>query len=180
MKRIITIYANRKSRETSKIYKTSRKTYRKFQTLSNFYTLGGGLLANLSKITIGRYKGETFCLIIENVASPFCRMEQWMPDWSRGSRVARFWNIMLEESKFICNKGIPGIRARRIFSGGEARSTKGGLVRGVAAWGVPGADPAGRRRFFQKICKKSMKNYNFLKIFKKISRFFQKIFENFG
>ena len=41
---------------------------------------------------------------------------------------------------------------------GEARTTKGGLAREVAAWGVLGAEPAGRRRSFQKFWKKSMKN----------------------
>ena len=68
-----------------------------------------------------------------------------------------------------------------IFSGeGEAMSTKGGLVKGVAAWGVPGAEPPGRWRTFQKICKKRNEKFTiFSKIFKKISRFFFKFFRIF-
>ena len=46
----------------------------------------------------------------------------------------------------------------RHFFGGEVRSTWGGLGSGVAAWGVPAGGAPGRRRSFQKICKKSMKN----------------------
>ena len=46
---------------------------------------------------------------------------------------------------------------RNFFPGGGARSTKGGLVRGIAAWGVRGGggaepeSPPGRQRNFQKI-----------------------------
>ena len=44
---------------------------------------------------------------------------------------------------------VPSLALAGIFFlGGEARSTKGELVRGVAAWGVPGADPPERRRSF--------------------------------
>ena len=44
-----------------------------------------------------------------------------------------------------------------IFSGGgEARSTKGRLVRGVTAWGVPGAEPPPRTP--EKFSKNLLKN----------------------
>ena len=54
------------------------------------------------------------------------------------------------------------------------RSTKGGLIRRVAAWGVPGAEPPDAGGF-QKFCKKSMKNKQFLK---KISRKFRDFLKN--
>ena len=56
---------------------------------------------------------------------------------------------------------------------GEARSTKGGLVRESLRGGFRGAEPPGRRRSFQKFCKKSMKSLEFKKNGKKISRFEQ-------
>ena len=61
------------------------------------------------------------------------------------------------------------ISARSNFFWGEARSTKGGLIREVAAWGVPGAEPPDAGEVFKK----------FAKNFKEISRFFQKSFSNF-
>ena len=45
-----------------------------------------------------------------------------------------------------------------------ARSTRGGVVRGSPRGGSGGGTP-GRRRTFQKICKKSMKNLQFCKKF---------------
>ena len=62
------------------------------------------------------------------------------------------------------------------FFGGGVRSTRGGLVRGDAVWGVPGAGAHGRRRSFQKVCKKSMKN---LAIFLKFPRKFRDFFKIF-
>ena len=56
--------------------------------------------------------------------------------------------------------------ARRNFFEREARSTNGGLVRGVGAWGASGGGAPGRRRCFQKICKKTMKNLQFFENFK--------------
>ena len=61
------------------------------------------------------------------------------------------------------------------FFRGEARSTKGGLVRGVAAWGVRGGrspPDAGE------VCKKFVKNQGKIDIFlilQEIFRFFQKV-----
>ena len=66
------------------------------------------------------------------------------------------------------------IRARRNFVRGEARSTRGGVGRGVAAWGFREAEPPGRRRCFQTIYKKR-KIYNFLKNFQEIFSIFSKI-----
>ena len=65
------------------------------------------------------------------------------------------------------------IRARRNFSGGTW-STKGWLVNGVAAWGVPGvgAPPQDAREVF-KMCKKSMKIYNFFENLKGIISIFK-------
>ena len=61
------------------------------------------------------------------------------------------------------------ISARGNFSGGgeEARSTKGWLVRGSPRGGFREAEPPGRRRSFQKICKKSNDKLQFLKKFNK-------------
>ena len=73
------------------------------------------------------------------------------------------------------------ISAAGIFSGG-ARSTKEGLARGAVWGGGPEAELPGRRRSFQKICKKSMKMYNILKILKEIWGYFQffNILSNFS
>ena len=50
----------------------------------------------------------------------------------------KYFSKSKRQIEVICNVNIS---ARRNFVRGEARSTKGGLVRGVAAWGVPGAEP---------------------------------------
>ena len=68
------------------------------------------------------------------------------------------------------------ISARRNFFRGGSEVHHGRASKGVAAWGVPGAEPPGRRRSFQKICKKSMKNLQF---FKKFSRKFRDFFKFF-
>ena len=76
----------------------------------------------------------------------------------------------------ISKEAILIISAGRNFFGGEARSTKGGLVMGVAAWGFPGAKPPGRRRSLQKFCKKNQwKIYNFLKDFQENFAIFSQI-----
>ena len=59
------------------------------------------------------------------------------------------------------------ISARKKFFLEEARSTKGGLVRGSPRGGSGGGAP-GRRRSFQKICKKINEKLQFLKNFKKM------------
>ena len=65
-------------------------------------------------------------------------------------------------------------RPRDFFGGSEIH--QGRAWKGVAAWGVPGEEPPGRRRSFQKICKKSMKK---LAIFLKFPRKFRDFFKNF-
>ena len=68
------------------------------------------------------------------------------------------------------------ISARRnFFRGGEARSTKGGLVRGVAAWGVPDAGEV-----FKKFVKKAMKNLQFFQNFQENFAIFLKFYRIFG
>ena len=62
--------------------------------------------------------------------------------------------------KKIAKNALFTLEPAGIFPG-EARSTKGVLVRGSPRGGFRGAEPPGRRRSFQKVCKKSMKNYNF-------------------
>ena len=71
-------------------------------------------------------------------------------------------------------------RPQECFSRRGSKPAKEELVRGVAAWGVPGGrGPRTPEKISKKFVKKSMKNYNYLKIFKKISRFFENFFENF-
>ena len=87
---------------------------------------------------------------------------------------------------------------RNFFPGGGARSTKGGLVRGIAAWGVRGGGGGGAGvsprtpEKFSKNLKKPMKNLqffenfqgtcgifsNFLKILSNESRKFGQKFRN--
>ena len=62
---------------------------------------------------------------------------------------------------------------------GEARSTKGGLVRGVAAWGFRGAEPPDAWEVFKKFVKNQWKIYNFLKNFQGNFAIFFKFFSNF-
>ena len=68
-----------------------------------------------------------------------------------------------------------GLAPAGIFREGEARSTKGGLVRGVAAWGVQGGQPSDVWEVFKKVVKNQWKIYN---LYKKISRKFSD-FSNF-
>ena len=71
------------------------------------------------------------------------------------------------------------ISARRIFFRGggsevhQGKACKGGHRVG----GSGGLSPPEAEEVFQKFVKKQWKNYNFLYIFKKISRFFSKFFE---
>ena len=59
------------------------------------------------------------------------------------------------------------------FGGGEARSTKGGLVGGSRRGGTGGGAPRTPEKF-SKNSKKSIKIYNFSKSFNKISLFFKR------
>ena len=87
--------------------------------------------------------------ILKNIQKKFIKFSKKF-----AKNFGKFWKIFLRNFlKMHYFQERP-----RDFIGGEVRSTRGGLVRGVAAWGVPGGGAPGRRRNFQKICKKSMKN----------------------
>ena len=49
--------------------------------------------------------------------------------------------------------------AGNFFGGGGSEVHQGRACKGVTAWGVPGAEPPGRRRSFQKFCKKSNEKF---------------------
>ena len=90
----------------------------------------------------------------------------------------KFSKILKRFLKKIAKNALFTLTPAGIFRG-EARSTKGGLVRGSPRGGFRGGGAPWRWRNFQKICKKINEKLQFLKNFKKISRFFQNFFENF-
>ena len=63
--------------------------------------------------------------------------------------------------KKMAKNALLTLAPAEIFAGGDARSTKGGLVRGSPRGGFRGRSPPDAGEVFKKLCKKAMKNYNF-------------------
>ena len=117
---------------------------------------------------------------LTNPAFNFCAF-----GWKKHSLeiLRKFSKILKRFLKKIAKNALFTLAPAGIFSGG-GEVNQGRACSGVAAWGVPGAEPPGRRRSFEKNCKKINEKLQFLNKFQEnfviFSKNFWKFYRIFG
>ena len=161
-------FSKKVSKNIQKIFKNIQKKFKNF--FKKFLTFSKNFQTNFF---IKMLKIDFLSIFFKKFNKPSI---QFLRVWTKNAYsleiLRKFSKFLKRFLKKIAKNALFTLAHSGIISGGR-EVHQGRACKGVAAWGVPVGGAPGRRRSFQKICKKINEKLQFLKNFKKISRFFQ-------